>query len=268
MWVRLRSVFPSALAACLMPNHLHVIVEARSPAEMRRALAYAIRALARVTGTRGVWEPVPPPSPIPDRKHLLRQVRYVHLNPCRDGLTADPLSWPWSTHRGVLGAEMDPWVDARRLAQALGKPRRGFGEWLHAYVSADPSVAVAGTPPPRVHAVDGFAAASLVAMWRAVVAAGPLADRQTLRAGFIALCRTHGFDNAAWLARALGITRQHAGRLARRRNDALLRASLLCLGDGRLTQHAGSGSATSHFRLGTPPQSARLRSISEPETPL
>lgn len=90
-------------------------------------------------------------------------------------------------------------------------------------------------------------------MHDAVVAAAPLADRQTLLTGFIALCREHGFHNVSQLARALGIAPQYALRLAKRSNGALLRASLLCLGDGRLRQF---------------PQSAPLGSFAEPETPL
>ncbi len=58
------------------------------------------------------------------------------------------LAWPWSTHRGALGAEADPWVRAEELAAVLGRPARGFGEWLHGYVSGDPDVNLAGTPAP------------------------------------------------------------------------------------------------------------------------
>jgi hypothetical protein len=49
-----------------------------------------------------------------------RQVRYVHLNPCRDRFANDPLVPVWSTHRGAIGGEVDPWVSAERLSRALG----------------------------------------------------------------------------------------------------------------------------------------------------
>ncbi len=69
------------------------------------------------------------PTPlIPDAKHLLRQVRYVHLNPCRGGLVQDPLCW--------------------RMARCLQYRGRNFAEWFHGYVSGDPHTSVAGTPFP------------------------------------------------------------------------------------------------------------------------
>ncbi len=36
-------------------------------------------------------------------RYLLALVRYVHLNPLRAGLVADPADWPWSGHRAYLG---------------------------------------------------------------------------------------------------------------------------------------------------------------------
>lgn len=147
-WWRLRQRFPNIAAACLMPNHLHLLVRSNRPELDRRRLGVLLAGFSRHLGQRSLWQKVPSPARIPDRKHLLRQVRYVHLNPCRDGLVDDPLRWPWSTHRGLLGAAMDPWVTPATLAGALGRATRGFGAWLHHYVSSDPSVSVSGTPPP------------------------------------------------------------------------------------------------------------------------
>lgn len=147
-WWRLRRRFPNIAAACLMPNHLHLLVRSNRPELDRRGLGVLLAGFSRHLGQRSLWQKVPSPARIPDRKHLLRQVRYVHLNPCRDGLVDDPLRWPWSTHRGVMGAAMDPWVTPAMLAGALGRATRGFGGWLHHYVSSDPSVSVSGTPPP------------------------------------------------------------------------------------------------------------------------
>jgi hypothetical protein len=151
-WRALSAALATALAAVLMPTHLHLLVAAADPDELRRGLGALLSGLTRSGAfgpARRLWEPVPPPEPVPDRCHLRRLVRYLALNPCRDGLCADPLSWLWSTHRDVMGAAVEPWVTPERLAAALRESPRGFAAAHHAYVAADPTVDVNGTPPPR-----------------------------------------------------------------------------------------------------------------------
>jgi len=232
-----------------MPNHVHLIVKRESPDAAKRQLVLAVRGLSRAASTGGLWEPVPPPAVIPDHKHLLRQIRYVHLNPCRDGLAPDPLSWPWSTHRGLAGAEYEPWVKPRLLARELAVPHTGFVEWLHGYISADPCVALTGTPLPRADPAHARLEASPCAVRDAVLSAAPLASPTILRTAFILLSRAQGFRDHGLLSRALGITHQHALRLAKHRDDPLLRAASLCLGDPRLRQHAATTPRVGMFRF-------------------
>lgn len=232
-----------------MPNHVHVILKGEAPATAKGTLANVIRGWSRVVGAAGLWERAPEPAVIPDTKRLLRHIRYVHLNPCRDGLAADPLSWPWSTHRGVIGAEYAPWADARRLAHETSMPRTDFVEWFHGYVSSDPCVAVRGTPlPAPVHA-GTLPSVALGAVRDAVLAAAPLAGTATLRAGFVLLSAAHGFRDHGALSRALGITHQHVLRLSKAKNDALVSASALCLGDSRLRHHAGTVPRAKMFKF-------------------
>lgn len=134
------AAFPGLQAACLMPDHVHLLLDHPDAA---RGLGGVMSAYARWRNhhrrARGpVWCAAPAPEPIPDAKHLQRTVRYVHLNPCRAGLVRDPLAWPWSTHRDAVGLAVPGCVRARR-------DPHGF----HAYVSGDPSAAVAGTPFPE-----------------------------------------------------------------------------------------------------------------------
>ncbi len=146
VWMHLRLLYPAALAVVVMPDHLHVVVDAparRGREQLRRCLGQFARWFP------GRWEPAPEPVPIVGLRKLRRQVRYVALNPCRAGLARDPVAWLWSTHRDVVGASVDPWVTPSRLARALGEREEGFGERHHGYVSSDPSVDVEGTPVPR-----------------------------------------------------------------------------------------------------------------------
>ena len=148
LWPQLRATFPLALASCLMPDHPHLVTPSRGEEEARRDLNRVLGALARHLGVRHVGE-ASPPSLIADRQKLQRDLRYVALNPPRAGLVDDPVSWLFSTHRDVVGASVDPWIDAPRLARALGRPLHGFIDTYHRYVSSDPTVRVAGTPTPR-----------------------------------------------------------------------------------------------------------------------
>ena len=140
LWRRIASTFPELVALCVMPDHVHLLLPG-APAAQR--LARMLSGYARWRnwrdGTRGpVWEPHPAPQPLADDgKHLRRTIRYIHLNPCRSRLVADPLSWPWSTHRDALGLCVRPVVNAVR-----------DGERFHRIVSSDPTVSVVGTTLP------------------------------------------------------------------------------------------------------------------------
>jgi hypothetical protein len=148
LWQRFRRAFPDALGAVIMPDHLHLIASSDEPHAARAALALIVGNLARsgLMERRLSWA-VPSPQAIADRQKLLRQLRYVALNPVRAQLVADPLSWPWSTHRDVLGAIADPWVRAADLAPLVAPPawRHDFAARYHHYVSADPTCNLEGT---------------------------------------------------------------------------------------------------------------------------
>jgi hypothetical protein len=170
---------------------------------------------------------------------LLAPVRYVALNPCRAGLARDPLEWPWSTHRDVVGAVADPWVAAEQLATMLQRPRRGFAETHHAYVSADPDVAVGGTPllrpVPRTLAPE----TSLTAVSRAAASATRATSVDVRRPGptralFIRLASSQGWQDSRQLAEVCGTTPWTIRWHRRTPDEALLAPGLLCLGDRRL----------------------------------
>jgi hypothetical protein len=231
---RLRAAWPTGLAACVMPSHVHLIVQAPSSERVRRHMAQVLGGLSHHFGLRRLWAPVPPPREIPDPNHLLRQIRYVHLNPCRAGLVHDPMSWPWSTHRGVLGAEVSPWVSAARLADALGRSPRDFARWLHGYVSADPTAAVEGTSLPTPASPQGVPSAPLARVIEAAAAATPWSAAHVRRHAAVLLAMHQGWRSSAAVGRALGISARRVRVLAGEPDAQLLAAAVLCLGDVRL----------------------------------
>lgn len=218
MWSALRTQFPDALAACLMGNHIHLIVPDGDPWPT----------LCRVLGSLEGWPygRPPPPEVAADRVKIRRDIRYVLLNPCRAEIATDPLQWVWSTHRDLVGAVRDPWVDAGALA------RLGID---HAYVSGDPSVAVAGTPAP-VAARRGWnqPLARIASAAMAATRCGPddLRRRTEARTVFLQLARANGWPRATLLAELCGVQRAAVHR-AWRRPDVTAEAQL-CLGDDRL----------------------------------
>ena len=148
-WNCLGRSFPDTLMAVLMPNHLHIILPSIEELAHRDALHGWMGAVSRHAGVKKLWQYTPSPRPISNRKHLLRHLRYVALNPCRDRLCRDPLEWIWSTYRDLFEASAYPILSPQTLASVLQESRRtDFLVRFHAYVSSDPSVAITGSAPP------------------------------------------------------------------------------------------------------------------------
>jgi REP element-mobilizing transposase RayT len=245
VWSALRRQFPDTFAAVLMPDHLHVIATCVTREDARdrmRALLSGARRHRHGAWLR--WEPVPEPSEVPDAKHLRRQIRYVALNPCRSKLAQDPLQWLWSTHRDVVGAAVDPWVTSSGLAAALNEPSACFASRWHAYVSADPSVAVAGTPFPIPALPTPIATVPLNRIFRAAAAAHRvplerLARRGPARSTFLAMAQSSGWTDSPLLGRMVGASRTTTWRHGHAQQVPA--AAWLCLGDARLLESREAG---------------------------
>ncbi len=239
LWTHLREAFPLAIAAVLMPDHPHVVVASSDAERDRVRLARMLGQLGRHFGVRGQASDVPTPEPIRGGIVLARHVRYIALNPCRKRLVECPLAWPWSTHRDVVGAIADPWVDAARLARALGAQWNGFVARHPAYVSADPHVDVAGTPLPVAAVSTVVPVVDLGRIARAVAATlrQPLvAIRQVgaARRLLVTLAIDQGWTAPTKLAELCACSTRTIRRLARDPDLAALAAARLCLGDARL----------------------------------
>jgi hypothetical protein len=243
----MRDCFPGALAAVIMPNHLHVVFVSEAPQADAAAFAMTLGHWQRHFGGPGfAWEPIPAPEPVRGRAKAQRNVRYVWLNPCRAGLCEDPADWAMSSYRDALGAVADPWCDEALL--------RGIGVWswrsdererLHAWVSGDPSVSIAGTVAP-VRAVRGdVATLPLMELAKAVAIAvrglpGDIRRPGPVRALFVHLCGLHGWRDAAAVAAACNTTIRTVQRLRHAEPDLqALGAAELCLGDERLRRFGG-----------------------------
>lgn len=245
LWARLHAAFPDALAAVLMPNHVHLV--ALVTPTRRRRLAAILGAFARCFRRAEIWQPVPEPAPSSDGEKLARAVRYAALNPCRRWsggarLVDEPVAWLWSTHRDVMGLVVDPWIDAAGVAAALGWPTDGAAARLHRYVSSDPSVAVAGTALPRARSPSELASDGLDRILFAAVRAtraGPtdVARRGATRTLFLGLARRQGWRNWSALAARCAICPDRARDAAERCPESWLDAGARCLGEPATRPH-------------------------------
>ena len=248
LWPHLRKAFPKALAVVLMPDHLHVVLQVSEPSKARAELALALGNCARARGPVAEvgWAPnrrvVPGerPSAFSGSEKLARNVRYVALNPVRAGLVEDPLAWPWSTHRDVLGCVTDPWVTPKRLASALGwPPLRVAREW-HTYVALDAGKVASALPVSFAHQPElpfgevplSWIAAAAAAATRAQP--GQVQARGATRALFLALAKSAGWPWSSAVAARCGISSRGVRRAWSKNAPRSLAAGLLCLGDARL----------------------------------
>ncbi len=189
---------------------------------------------------QSMWQPLPPPSVIPDRFHLRRQIRYVALNPCRKNLCRDPLEWYWSTYREFFGATANGKGNLYTLAMALGERPEGFLDRFHAYVSGDPSVAIQGTPCPRLIAPQRFAYKSIdeilaasAAAWR--IQPSSVRNRGKLRATFIHLAHQQGWERRSRLLGEICAVSSRAVRFVLSQPiPESVKPAHLCLSDVRL----------------------------------
>lgn len=217
------------LALVLQPDHVHLLLA--SPAHVR-LVQEALRAYAlwrnRHRGESGpVFDHRPEFVVVRNAGHRRRTMRYLALNPCREGLTTDPLAWPFSTYRDMLGLALDP-----------ARPRVPDPASLHAFVSADPTVRVTGTElPPPATAVP--VPAPLNDVLRAVaglfrVPRVDLARRLRHRAVAVAAARQFSLAGRNEIAETLGISARTVSRLRTASTPAELALVRRAIGDPRI----------------------------------
>jgi REP element-mobilizing transposase RayT len=138
LWDAIVRASPGLLALALMPDHLHMV----HPLDVRRRLSAALSGYVRWRNhrrseRRHVFLPLKEPRVLLDESYVRTCIRYIHLNPCKPKLAADPLAWPFVTHRDACGlaipAVVSPVQDARRF---------------HRSVSTDKHVSLSGTDLP------------------------------------------------------------------------------------------------------------------------
>lgn len=116
-------------AYCLMPNHVHLVVEPTSSDGLPRALravhcqyAQRIHRMRAITGH--FWQGRYHSSAL-DPPHFLNAIRYVELNPVRARLIARPEDYPWSSAAARCGQRFDPLLEPQQSSTLLS----GIADW-------------------------------------------------------------------------------------------------------------------------------------------
>ena len=92
------------LAWCVMPNHVHALIETKRGFPLAKVVhgwkSYTATAINRALGLRGrLWMPEYFDRFIRDMEHLERVIAYIHANPVSACLVRRPEDWPWSSAR-------------------------------------------------------------------------------------------------------------------------------------------------------------------------
>jgi putative transposase len=120
-------------AYCLMPNHVHLIVNPESEDGLRRAIGDAHRRYSRHVNFREKWRghlfQGRFASFVMDEGYLLAAARYVELNPVRAGLVEKAWAWKWSSARAHRKGKDDGLVKVRPLLELAGNWEKFLGTY-------------------------------------------------------------------------------------------------------------------------------------------
>jgi REP element-mobilizing transposase RayT len=113
-------------AYCLMPNHVHILIQAGPPplAGLMQALQQSYtQYFNRTYATVGHLFQGRYKAFVCHRdSYLARLVRYIHLNPVRAGLVTGPDEYPYSSHGAYVRGLATPFVDPTSMLRILGGP--------------------------------------------------------------------------------------------------------------------------------------------------
>jgi putative transposase len=146
-------------AYCLMPNHVHLLVESGSAPlgkfmqGLQQSYTQYFNRRYRKVGHlfQGRYKAI-----ICDKeKYLLALLRYIHLNPVRARLVKRPESYAYSGHRNYLKNSTAKIIDTRPVLALLGGPKR-YERFVLDGMSEDHNEAYYSVEDQRFLGEEGF----------------------------------------------------------------------------------------------------------------
>jgi putative transposase len=117
-------------AYVLMDNHVHLLLTPPDSGAIARLMQKLGRRYVRLfnvrhgrTGT--LWEGRYKACLVDGESHMLRCARYIDLNPVRARMTADPVTYRWSSCAALCGQRDDPLLTPHDTQLALGATADG-----------------------------------------------------------------------------------------------------------------------------------------------
>ncbi len=86
------------LAACLMPDHLHVVVQPKARSIIQWVAgfkSYSTRLSWSHRTSKALWQPSFYDRLLRDENEFLATLEYIRSNPVEDGLVTEASEWPW-----------------------------------------------------------------------------------------------------------------------------------------------------------------------------
>ena len=101
------------ISFCIMPNHVHVLIEAAERWSLSQILhgwrSYTANEANKILGRTGrFWMEEYFDRFIRDDNHFRSVLSYIRMNPVKAGLTTDPDAWPWSWEVSPLPRASSP----------------------------------------------------------------------------------------------------------------------------------------------------------------
>jgi REP element-mobilizing transposase RayT len=147
-------------AYCWMSNHIHLlaqVADVRLGEFMQRVgTRYARAVQARVETTGHLFQGRHFAMLVDADAYFLELLRYIHLNPVRAKVVADPAAYRWSSHRVYLGLDERRWVESefglRMFGAEASRARGHYAEFVAQKIGAprDPSLYAGHEGEPQV----------------------------------------------------------------------------------------------------------------------
>ena len=133
------------MAWCLMGNHYHLVIRTGATPlwrSMLRVQAAVARGFNRRQSFLGrLWQSRYRARVIDSTEYFRQVVSYVHLNPVAAGIVDDPVEYPNSGHREIVGYRPPRLVDLPSVlagfeGASLADARESYGAWVRAVAEA------------------------------------------------------------------------------------------------------------------------------------
>ena len=130
-------------AYCWMTNHVHMAIQAGAEplaGFMGFVASRYARILNRKTGRPGhLFERRYRAILLQQDTYLKELLRYIHLNPVRARMVADPADYPWSSHTAYLQKHTPTWLTVDYLTAMFGASRQSASLAYAEFVTGQPT---------------------------------------------------------------------------------------------------------------------------------